>query len=404
MTYDVRELSKSELRSAKELAAANGWLIESTDELRYGFGDAEASWNIESLDNLPRFLDQWKATWGSLHPLTTFFAAIPFERESPFTVWLPTYVVVKSGDAPAVLLFPRDRPVELDHWDDVAPSPFPHPTTITYVPQPDAYAVAVANAVERMQNHELDKVVLGRRCTGSFNQPLSTSLIAARLHQLEPACTTYSLPLSQDRRFTGASPELLVSRHGLDVTCHPLAGTIATQGHADANRYAKWLLGSSKNRNEHRFVVEDIADRLRRITPLVVADAEPSLVELRSVSHLGSFVRATLGDTETSALELVEALHPTPAVGGLPREVAIDLVRTLEQQPRGFFAGTVGWMDANGDGQWWVAIRGIQTEGHHFEVWAGAGIVADSDPVAEREETKAKLDAVLYAVGVGTFN
>jgi isochorismate synthase EntC len=121
------------------------------------------------------------------------------------------------------------------------------------------------------------------------------------------------------------------------------------------------------------------------------------------VAHLGTDISGT-AKNGVHVLDFVAALHPTPAVGGLPREAAESLIEELEPYRRGAYAGAVGWFNADGDGEWWVAIRGILTRGSQFEVWAGAGIVADSDPVAEREETKYKMDSVLHAIGLGTLN
>jgi isochorismate synthase len=194
-----------------------------------------------------------------------------------------------------------------------------------------------------------------------------------------------------------------VAVDGNDITCHPLAGTIATDGVEDTSAYSTWLLGSTKNRVEHRYVIDDIVERLGEVGKNVVADVEPSLVPLRSVTHLGSHIHAERKQG-ISSLDALSSLHPTPAVGGLPRESAISLIEKLEAQPRGAYAGAVGWCAANGDGSWWVAIRGITFRKREFTLWAGAGIVADSDPIAEREETRNKLDSVMRAIGVGTLN
>jgi isochorismate synthase len=103
-------------------------------------------------------------------------------------------------------------------------------------------------------------------------------------------------------------------------------------------------------------------------------------------------------------MDALASLHPTPAVGGLPRQQAIELIEKLESRPRGAYAGAVGWCTSTGEGAWWVAIRGIAFRRREFTLWAGAGIVAESDPIAEREETRNKLDSVMRAIGVGTLN
>ncbi|HEY5120393.1 MAG TPA: chorismate-binding protein, partial [Acidimicrobiales bacterium] len=126
----------------------------------------------------------------------------------------------------------------------------------------------------------------------------------------------------------------------------------------------------------------------------------PSIVTLRTVAHLGSWVKGVHhgpGDAP-DALELLRLLHPTAAVGGIPRDQAYDLIARLEQHDRGHYAGPLGWIDANGDGEWWIGLRGVLVKGTSFEAWAGAGIVSESDPMAEREETRDKLASVLSSV------
>ena len=133
---------------------------------------------------------------------------------------------------------------------------------------------------------------------------------------------------------------------------------------------------------------------------LPVADAEPSIVTLRTVAHLGTNITATSHSLEHApdALDVLRMLHPTAAVGGIPRQSAYELIRRLEQHDRGNFAGPLGWVDAQGDGEWWIGLRGVLLSGRDFEAWAGAGIVSESDPIAEREETKEKLAVVLSSV------
>ncbi len=196
----------------------------------------------------------------------------------------------------------------------------------------------------------------------------------------------------------GASPELLVRRDGVEVTCHPLAGTIALPANVAADDYQTWLLGSAKNLHEHAVMVDDVVQLLTRYFEDIEADATPSIVALRSVAHLGTWVRARARDEAPDALSVLALLHPTAAVGGIPRRAAHDLIIQLEEHPRGHYAGPLGWMDARGDGEWWVGIRGVLVEGDSFEAWAGAGIVSESDPTAEREETRDKLASVLSAL------
>jgi isochorismate synthase len=123
-------------------------------------------------------------------------------------------------------------------------------------------------------------------------------------------------------------------------------------------------------------------------------------VALRTLAHLGTWIEASCRDVADApdALAVLRLLHPTSAVGGVPRRSAYELIQRLEQIDRGYYAGPIGWIDANGDGEWWIGFRGVLVKGAQFEAWAGAGIVSESDPIAEREETKAKLASFLSSV------
>jgi isochorismate synthase EntC len=146
--------------------------------------------------------------------------------------------------------------------------------------------------------------------------------------------------------------------------------------------------------------VNEIVNALEAVYDDVQAESSPSIVALRTLAHLGTWINASCrraGDAP-DALAVLRLLHPTSAVGGVPRQSAYELIQRLEQHDRGYYAGPLGWLDANGDGEWWIGFRGIEVKGNEFEAWAGAGIVSESDPTAEREETKAKLASFLSSV------
>jgi isochorismate synthase len=241
---------------------------------------------------------------------------------------------------------------------------------------------------------------LARAVLGSVPEPIDAAAVAQRLKVREPICTLYSLPTGDGRRFVGASPELLVRRAGTEILCHPLAGTITLPPNVAPDDYETWLLGSTKNLHEHGLVVDEIVRNLANVYDDITADAEPSIVTLRTVAHLGTWISAKSHslDDAPDALEVLRLLHPTAAVGGIPQESAYELILRLEEHDRGNFAGPLGWIDAEGDGEWWIALRGVLIAGREFEAWAGAGIVSESDPIAEREETKDKLNVVLSSV------
>jgi menaquinone-specific isochorismate synthase len=178
-----------------------------------------------------------------------------------------------------------------------------------------------------------------------------------------------------------------------------LAGTIGRGADEDETvQLEESLLKSDKDRHEHRLAVESVMARLGEVAVEVEAETEPQLLRLANLSHLATHVQAWLPHEAPSALALAARLHPTAAVGGTPASAALDLIRALEAAPRERYAGPVGWVDASGDGEFALALRCAQLDGHRARVWAGAGIVAESDPDAEVAETTVKLEAALTAL------
>jgi isochorismate synthase len=193
-----------------------------------------------------------------------------------------------------------------------------------------------------------------------------------------------------DDGLVGATPELLVRRSGANVTCRPMAGTVARDADAAALR-------SNKNSREHDYVASTVAAELERWCTDVVA-ADPAPASFADVTHLVTDVRGVVREEETSALDIARALHPTPAVAGTPRGAALHMIERLEPTERGNYAGPVGWVGAHGDGEFAVALRCAQIDDRHARLHAGAGIVAGSDPAAEWEETSVKFEPMLRAL------
>jgi isochorismate synthase len=195
--------------------------------------------------------------------------------------------------------------------------------------------------------------------------------------------------------FVGASPELLVGRSGAAVTANPLAGSAPRGEGEDEDRFiGQQLMTSGKDRIEHDLVVEDIAARLREyVSELEVPDA-PSLARMATVQHLSTHIGGMLrGDTHV--LELTGVLHPTPAVGGTPRDDALAFIAKVESAERGWYTGAIGWIDSGGDGEVALALRCGVLRGPVAHLFAGAGIVADSDPERELVETRLKFKPLL---------
>ncbi|GGM59186.1 isochorismate synthase EntC [Deinococcus arenae] len=267
-------------------------------------------------------------------------------------------------------------------------------------PVPDAFEANVAHAAAAIARGELHKVVLGRTLDLQLHAAPDPRAVTARLAQGAPDAFVFGVPLRDGAQLVGASPERLLSKRGAQLRLRPLAGTRAR--HADPAedlRRAHDLLHSAKDRHEHALMIAAVRETLAPLCcELTVPDA-PRLVQTPGLWHLGTSIHATLRDPGLHVLDLVSAVHPTPAVCGVPAPAARDLIGTLEG-PRGFFAGAVGWCDARGDGEWAVTIRCARLRGPHARLFAGAGIVAGSDPAQERAETAAKFGTMLRALGV----
>jgi isochorismate synthase EntC len=178
-----------------------------------------------------------------------------------------------------------------------------------------------------------------------------------------------------------------------------MAGTAPRRGDPTADaRLAAGLLASATYRQEHQVTIDAVHDGLLAFSSYVDYEPEPSVVALANVQHLATSVEGRLSHPPASIMELVGALHPTPAVCGRPRDAALSLISELEGLDRGRYAGAVGWVDATGNGQFAVSIRGATFEGNQARVISGNGIVADSDPSVELIETRAKLQAMLSVI------
>ena len=276
----------------------------------------------------------------------------------------------------------------------------PHPTgsvRIASASPPEGYERSVAAAVERIRGGELDKAVLAREVTVDAPRAHDPAGLYGALRELFPSCVCFCCG-SPEGAFLGASPELLVRRSGSSAATVGLAGS--TRRSADPavdDHLGEQLRTSAKDRSEHEIVVRRIERSLRPYSVWVQAAPEPELVKVANIQHLGTPIHAQLAEPR-SAIELAGRLHPTPAVGGEPREIALQAIAELEGLDRGWYAGPVGWMDAAEDGEFCVALRSALLRDRTAHLFAGAGIVADSRPDAELAETELKLGALLPLV------
>jgi salicylate biosynthesis isochorismate synthase/menaquinone-specific isochorismate synthase len=283
------------------------------------------------------------------------------------------------------------------------PRPFAAPPArdleVTPVRPPDEWVAAVAEAAARMRAGEAEKVVLAREVIARGDGPLTAGAVARSLRAAYPACFTYLLSGADGTAFVGASPELLVRRFGGVATAQPMAGSVARGGDDGEDRkLAAELSGSSKNRAEHEVAAEAVAAGLGPLSRRLVRPEVPEVVRFTNIQHLATTITAELAEPWPSVLELAGILHPTPAVGGRPLPAALRLIDDLERMERGWYAGGMGWIDGRGDGEICVALRcGLLWE-DGARLYAGNGIMPDSDARAELEETELKLRALLGAL------
>ena len=254
----------------------------------------------------------------------------------------------------------------------------------------------VSDAVGRIESGALDKVVLARSIIGECDAPVNIGWVLHRLNSAYPSCWTFFVD-----GWLGATPELLVSRTGDIVHSRVLAGTMkrSTDQFLDGDLAAQ-LRDSAKDLAEHEYAVRSVADVLSAHCTDLAVPAEPSILQLANVQHLATDVQGSLAD-DVPAVALAGSLHPTAAVCGTPTERAAALITELEAMDRQRYAAPIGWSDANGDGEYGIALRcaHIRDESRtSFELFAGCGIVAGSTPESERVESEAKLQAMRRAL------
>lgn len=269
--------------------------------------------------------------------------------------------------------------------------PIRTPSAINYTggqSSADDYRTAVARAVRRLRSTDLAKVVLSHDMVATVpdgDGPIDARYLLNGLADRYPNCYVFSVD-----GLIGATPELLLSRRGDTVSARVLAGTMWPTDGVAADALAARLLGSAKNQEEHRYAVDSLLDPLRPYCADLSAPVDPEILVLPNVVHLATDIRGTLAD-DVSLLTLTGAAHPTAAIGGTPRDAAVALIAELEGMDRGRYTGPVGWIDSTGDGEFGIALRCGELNGNSVRLFAGGGIVADSDPDNEVAEAAAKF-------------
>ncbi len=298
-------------------------------------------------------------------------------------------VAVVAGAAPAILDTVRDALAALR-----APAVPPTPPRREHSAPAGDYAALVSGVLSRVRDGEFRKVVAARRVDVTLSAPASDAAAITRLRDAYPDCHRF-LFRRGGASFLGASPEALVRVDGHSVETVALAGSASSSAAGEAA-----LRASAKDASEHGMVVDHVREALAPFCETLDIAPTPRLRRLRDLVHLETPVSGEMGNV-VNVLRLAAMMHPTPAVGGVPTDRAMAWIHGEEGADRGWYSGPVGWFDASGHGELAVAIRSGLLRGSEASLWAGAGIVADSDPAMEDRETLLKLEPLLLALGIG---
>lgn len=363
-----------------------------------GWGEAERIEVEPGPDRFERTLAALKATFASLDVIDEVnhfgsgpvaFGSFTFDPTEEGSVLIIPSVVVgrrdgrswitRIGGEPELDRTEAEEDDRIRYWGPSAPE-------MTWLD-------AVARAERAVRNGELEKVVLARDMRVWSKAALSPRRLLKRLAERFPECYSFSVD-----GLIGATPELLVETRGDGMASVVLAGSIgrgAYEGEDEA--LGARLLESAKDKVEHEVAVRSVTDVLPRFCETLTV-GEPALLKLANVQHLATEIQGGMRQAH-SALEIAGALHPTAAVCGLPRDKAMDMIRGLEGMSRARYAGPVGWVDAQGNGEWGIALRCAELDGGSARLFAGGGIVAGSTPEGELAETRIKLLAMQSALG-----
>lgn len=324
---------------------------------------------------------------GIKNPLVV--GAIPFDSQHPVDLIIPQRVQAFSYQ-------------ELQRLARVTSATLqPTLTTIQQHPEQTEFQAMISNAISTMKQGKLDKVVLSRLLHLNMEDSIDLCALLQHMVTQNPGSYHFHHQLADGSALVGASPELLFRKQGKDFWSCPLAGSAkrGTTPQLD-KQIAQELLTSAKDRHEHQLVVDKMREQLTGYCKTLTVPDAPHLISTPYLWHLASSIRGRLAESNESALQTASLLHPTPALSGFPHHTACQLIHTLEPFQREWFGGMVGWCDDQGNGEWVVTIRCAKIKAKQITLFAGAGIVAASDPQAEWLETETKLHTMLKALNI----
>jgi menaquinone-specific isochorismate synthase len=374
-----------------DIAGSDGFLFVRNGIGYAGRGVAQRV-AMSQVEQVLRDIDHQNKTGIDVSPIA--FGVIPFDSSATNEFTIPQQIVGKDENGNCWL-------TTIDHVDSdvqtrqslVASS---NNFTVTALTPVETYRQAVLGARSAVREGRITKAVIAREVVVEARDPIDVHAVLLRLKATFGNSYRYSID-----GFVGASPELLIEVAGSRVSSHPLAGTTPRTGDptTDADLARKLLL-SMKDQVEHRIVIDVIHDMLLPYCSYLDWQPEPSVIEVANVQHLGTLIEGHLSEDHPDLLDLARMLCPTPALGGHPRGEALAIISELEGFDRKNYGGAVGWVNAQGDGTWAVAIRCAEFSADRktARLIAGGGIVAASEPDAELAETQAKFQAMLSAI------
>jgi menaquinone-specific isochorismate synthase len=319
---------------------------------------------------------------------------LPFDVEAPANFLIPRQTVGKDTDGNCWLTTIDDATQVLEA--SVAPKIQANEFSVKPLTPIDHYQTAVQQARQAVRDGHITKAVIAREILIEAKNEIDVHAVLHRLRSSFGNSYRYSID-----GFIGASPELLLEIDGHIIRSHPLAGTTPRTGDPETDsELARKLIASMKDQVEHRVVIDVIHDMLLPYCSYLDWEPEPSVIQVANVQHLGTLIEGHLSDDHPHILELARQLCPTPALGGHPRDLALQIINEVEGFDRKNYGGAIGWINAEGNGTWAVAIRcaELSHDRKSARLIAGGGIVAASDPDAELAETQAKFQAMLSAI------
>jgi isochorismate synthase len=379
-----------------------------------GFSDMSEKLIEKELVSSPFFFASAESSMLASGVEQSFRQSIPFSELADKATEMLESAKINACDNPilfGIVPFNQDYPTQLVIPETLYVSSSPrakkHPLAVlsqaNVVSQPTGnnYKKGVSSLLEMLKQTTLSKVVLSRSVEVATKQEINQSNLLRNLLVINSRGYTFAANLASGSKLMGASPELLIAKRGSHMISNPLAGSRPKSLSEAENLVAREsLLNTGKDLHEHGLVVEEVERVMSKYCRNLYTPMVPSVIETETMLHLSTVLEGKADQDDLNVLQVAAELHPTPAVCGHPRHSAYEAIKRLETFERGYFTGMIGWCDSRGNGQWVVTIRCAEVKSNQMKIFAGAGIVSESQPQSELEETGAKMRTILSAAGI----